>query len=1293
MRPLQSPGADDPSLAGDIFAGGGEMGALMRQHDWSRTPVGPVADWPQSLRTALSILLASGYPMYIAWGPEFVQFYNDAYRPILGATKHPAALGQGTRECFAEIWDIIGPMFDRVMATGEETTRRDQILPMDRFGFLEECYFDFSYSPIRDETGGVGGVFVTCMETTGRVLGERRLRILRDLGERAATAKQDAEACRAAAEILAANPPDVPFALLYLLDADGERARLVAAAGMTPNRPSAPEVVRLDGRSSGGWPLAEAVEAGHAIAVDDLIARFGRLPGGPWPESPHTALVLPLAAPGQERPTGLLVAGVSPRLALDGDYRGFLDLVAGQVATAVVNARAYEEERRRAEALAELDRAKTVFFSNVSHEFRTPLTLLLAPLEDALAGETLPAAERERLEVAYRNAVRLLKLVNTLLDFARIEAGRIDASFEPTDLATLTVDLVSTFRSAVERAGLRLVVECPPLPEPVHVDRDMWEKIVLNLLSNAFKHTFAGEIAVGLRRVEGSVELVVRDTGVGIPTEELPRLFDRFHRVRGARARSHEGSGIGLALVQELVRLHGGTIAAESVVDQGTTFTVRLPIGAAHLPSDRIGAPRTLAPAAANSAAYVEEALRWLPGEAAAVTGPAGARADGVAGQAAYAFDYGGGPSIEDARILVADDNADMRAYLARLLGGRWTVELAQDGAAALDAARLRRPDLVLADVMMPRMDGFALLRELRADTATRQIPVVLLSARAGEEARVEGLEAGADDYLVKPFSARELMARVGAHLALARLRAEVETERNRLRELFQQAPILLAVLEGPDHVFTFANPVYERAVGRRDILGKPIREALPEVARQVYLHLLNQVYATGEPYVGTEAPTLLDRHGTGEPEEAFFDFVYQPLCAGDGPVTGILVCGVDVTEQVRTRRELQRQHQLIRTIADNATLGLFLMDKRQHCTFMNPAAEQMTGFSLDEVQGRPLHEFVHHTHPDGTPYPLEDCPINRALPARNPMQGEEVFVHKDGTFYPVAFTASPVVEHDEPVGTVIEVQDITARRAAEREREALLEAERSARAAVEDALRLRDVLVAGISHDLKTPLATIKGTAQLVARQAARPDGVDTERLSDAVRRIDVTTTKMTDLLNEMIDVARLQAGQALELQRAPMDLVALVKECIDEQQPAAATHQVRLETDLPELVGEWDRVRLGRVVTNLISNAVKFSPAGGRVRLAIVRDDSAAGPHAWAMLTVRDRGMGIPAADVPHIFERFRRGTNVTGRIAGTGLGLAVVQRIVEQHGGSVAVESCEGRGSTFTVRLPLAPLGNAT
>ncbi len=744
----------DPSSA--FLTAGGEMGARMRRHAWAGTPLGPVQAWPPSLRTAVSIILSSRYAMFVWWGSELVNLYNDAYRPFLGQ-KHPAALGQPARQVWAEIWDQIGPRTDAVLRRGEATYDECLLLPMDRHGYLEETYFTFSYSPIRDDDGAVGGVFCAVTEETSQVIGERRLKLLREVGASAAQTHSATQVCVAAAAAIAGEQRDLPFALLYLTEDAGNTARLAARAGIGADDPAAPATIDLR-TAAPAWPLTQATALNDPLRVDTARLGLSRLPTGAWDRPPYAAAIMPLADRGTAGIAGFLVAGLNPYLMFDDSYRGFIGLLGGQIAAGVANARAYEEERKRAEALAEIDRAKTAFFSNVSHEFRTPLTLMLGPLEDVLNDPApLPEAQRANLETAHRNSLRLLRLVNTLLDFSRIEAGRLQASYAPADLAVLTTDLASGFRSAIERAGLTLDIHCAPLPEPVHVDHGMWEKIVLNLLSNAFKFTFVGGITVSLKPDGANAMLAVRDTGVGIPAHELPRLFERFHRIEGQRSRSFEGSGIGLSLVHELVRLHGGAISAQSEEGRGATFTVTIPFGAAHLPAGHLPAGRIADPPAPVAtekrvAAYVEEALRWLP--------------DGDGELAAR-------PAMPRATVLVADDNADMRQYVSHLLDGYYAIVEAADGEAALEAARRLKPDLVLSDVMMPRLDGYGLLRAIRADPALRELPVILLSARAGDEARAGGLDAGADDYIVKPFSARELVARVNAHLTLAGLRRE----------------------------------------------------------------------------------------------------------------------------------------------------------------------------------------------------------------------------------------------------------------------------------------------------------------------------------------------------------------------------------------------------------------------------------------------------------------------------------------------------------------------------------------
>ena len=517
------------------------------------------------------------------------------------------------------------------------------------------------------------------------------------------------------------------------------------------------------------------LSSGQPVTVSDVAARFGDLPSGGWSTPPAQARVLPLVGETGGQTTGVIVLAASAGRALDEAYESFLGLVAQQTAALVNGAVAYQVQQRRAEELAELDRAKTTFFSNISHEFRTPLTLIMGPVEELRARlatrdpATPDPGIREELDVIQRNGLRLGKLVNTLLDFSRLEAGRMEARFEPVELAAFTADLASVFRSAMDRAGLAFAVDCGELPAEVYIDREMWEKVVLNLLSNALKFTFDGTVSVSLRAEGTHAVLRISDTGSGIPAAELPRLFERFHRIPAARSRSNEGSGIGLALVRELVGLHGGTITAQSTEGAGTTFTVRLPFGHEHLPEgDLAAAGPELISAVADP--FLAEALRWLPGDQPA--------------EPTLAADQVGGPPRRDlagrdlagrgapARVLLADDNADMRGYLQRLLQPGYQVTAVADGQAALDAVRAQPFDLVISDVMMPGLDGLQLVGELRANSRAPDLPVLLLSARAGQEAAIEGLEAGADDYLVKPFSAAELLARVRATVELARLRS-----------------------------------------------------------------------------------------------------------------------------------------------------------------------------------------------------------------------------------------------------------------------------------------------------------------------------------------------------------------------------------------------------------------------------------------------------------------------------------------------------------------------------------------
>ncbi len=905
------------------------MGRLSREYAWDRTPLGPRSGWPQSLKTAVRILLTSRFAMWMGWGRDLTFLYNDAYAPTLGV-KHPWALGQPANQVWAEIWRDIGPRIETVMRSGEATWDEGLLLFLERSGYPEETYHTFSYSPLTDDDGEMAGMLCVVTEETERIIGTRRLGTLRVLASELATASSEHQVMSAVAHALGANDKDFPFALVYLLDGSKNRVRLSSTTGVTPGHHIAPNEIPLDS-SDAPWPVELALARGAPVVVDMPDSDDpSDLPRGAWDVAPRRAVLVPIAQRGQIDSAGVLIAALNPYRAFDQAYADFIDLVSGQISASLASARSYEEERRRAESLAELDRAKTAFFSNVSHEFRTPLTLLLAPLEDAIrSGASLGSNVRDELDLAHRNALRLLKLVNTLLDFSRIEAGRVEARYEPTDLGAYTAELASSFRSACERAGLELRIETSPNEPKVFVDRDMWEKVVLNLISNAFKHTFDGEILVTVHSTEHAATLEVRDTGVGIAADQLPRLFDRFHRVPNALSRTHEGTGIGLALVQELVRRHGGTITVESSEGMGSIFAVTLPAGSDHLPQDRVvnksntGEHRAIS---TRAAPFVQEALRWLPNDSDNGSGLSESTQSPLL-ESTGETPNEGVTTTGRARILLADDNSDMREYVARLLRNRgWDVEAVSDGAVALESALRAPPDLVLSDVMMPGLDGFALLRALRANDATRTIPTILLSARAGEEARVEGVEAGADDYLVKPFAAQELVARVATHLSLAQSRRAsimaVAEARDLLRRVLEQAPVAIVVFRGPEHVIEMANEAQIRLMGKRNAVGKPVMEAFPELQGQWLVPLLDEVYRTGTPRVIFAQPIQYDRDLNGKSETRYFSVSYYPFRESDGSISRIICAGSDVTNEESARREMeaaQREAEDARRIAEAA--------------------------------------------------------------------------------------------------------------------------------------------------------------------------------------------------------------------------------------------------------------------------------------------------------------------------------------------------------------------------------------
>jgi signal transduction histidine kinase len=758
-----------------FLSNSGDSGRLILNTDWNETNIGLIETWPQSLISSMSVCLKNPFPISIWWGPNFNLIYNDGYSQILGA-KHPA-VGKKGLKVWEEIEDSIGPAVRGALEGRASNFYKDGLLIMERNGFQEECYFIYTFCPIYDENMRVGGAFNIAVETTKSVLNTRRLQLLRGLGN-ANKSGEISQVFNYLSEVLADNLSDLPFTLMYLLDDAEEKLTLQFCTGVESGTNQSPQELSLgDEHKQSQWPAWRAINSNATVKIEELEGSIGILPGGVWPEPCRRAIVKPIMSDTKNSPVGVFIAGISPRLNYDNDYQSFIELVVNHIGKAIDTVRSYEAQRQRLEELAKIDQAKTLFFTNISHEFRTPLSLMLGPLADSLADDRnpLPGVQRNRQLMIQRNALRLLKLVNMILDFSRIEAGRAQVAFVPTDLEKLTRELCQLFSSLMVQSSLEYILEIQAINQPVYVDVDMWEKIVMNLVSNAYKFTLKGQITISLKQESHYVIFSVIDSGVGISEEELPNLFKRFHRIEGSQGRSFEGSGIGLAMIQELIKLHGGSIKVTSKLGEGTAFTVTLPLGSDHLSKDMIRQSSLVNEfsLSANGRAIVQEVTSWtdstsMDNEVNDQNHDSNISSNNLSLPQQY----------QPYRILLADDNVDMRNYIKNILGKYWTVEAAADGEIAYSLACNNPPDLILSDIMMPRLDGFGLIKKIHANPVTKSIPIILLSARAGEESKVEGLGAGADDYLVKTsFSEKELLARVKNHLELGRLRARLEKE------------------------------------------------------------------------------------------------------------------------------------------------------------------------------------------------------------------------------------------------------------------------------------------------------------------------------------------------------------------------------------------------------------------------------------------------------------------------------------------------------------------------------------
>jgi PAS domain S-box-containing protein len=1267
--------ATEPTLDGtngeareEVFTGGGELGARIRAFNWSSTPMGPISTWPQSLKTAVRILITSRYAMWLGWGPDLTFLYNDAYAHMTLGKKHPWALGRPAREVWAEIWQDIGPRIRKVLETGEATWDEGLLLFLERSGYTEETYHTFSYSPLTGDDGQINGLLCVVTEETERIIGERRLRTLRSLAAGLSAKITEDAVLSAIGQSLETNRQDLPFTLTYLFEEGEDRAALARATGIGAGHPAAPEMIET-GSKDGIWPIGNFLDRKNSLVIEVLTERFGAIPTGGWEKAPVRALLVPITGQGQVTPAGVFVAALNPFRQLDDGYAGFIGLVAGQIAAGIANARAYDEERKRAEALAAIDRAKTAFFSNVSHEFRTPLTLMLGPTENALATpeKALRGAE---LETVHRNELRLLKLVNTLLDFSRLEAGRVTASYQSTDLCAYTLELASVFRSAMEKAGLTYIVDCKPLPHPVFVDHEMWEKIVLNLVSNALKSTFDGSIAVHLTDRSDYAELTVSDTGTGIPEQEIAHLFERFRRIENARRRTHEGSGIGLALVHELVNMHGGKISVQSQMGKGTAFTVAIPYGRHHLPQDRIQTQEEIALSSTAREAFLQEALSWLPGQQTSAkdldeyTSPADL--------ASPTFPRLVAETAGKSRVLLVDDNRDMREYVRRLLNTRFEVITAANGREALQKATKQPPNLVLSDVMMPEMDGYQLLAALRNNPATSSIPVVLLSARAGEDSLIEGMQSGADDYLVKPFTARELIARVDAHIKMARFRREAveresrlqrelresEREQRRLLEVMDQSTdfIGLATLEG--------NVLYVNKGGRA-LVG------LSDAGDVHQLRIKDFFFPEDIPFLENVVIATVLRDGLWHGEVRFRHFqtgesllvdyhIFPVVDPRTGETMGLATVTRDIRERKKTEAALRASESRFRRLIEQANVGVAIGDLAGKISYLNPSMLRLLGYTADDVrEGRLRWDKL--TPPE---FADRDARAVRQLRERGTCDPYETeYMAKNGQRIPLLVGATMIVGGDRARGEVaVFLTDLTELKRAQ---SALLQSEK---------LAAVGRLSASIAHEINNPLEAVTNLLYLIDQERELPGPV-----RDFTRMAQQELARVSQIATQTLRFYRQSTARSAV---RVSELLDSVLKLYQGRLTSAGVHVVREYGGTGPVFSFEGELR--QVLTNLIGNALDASRHRGQIT---VREHDATDwrtGRKGIRVIVADKGHGMSPETLAHIFEPFFSTKGLTG----TGLGLWVSLEIIQKHQGHVKVRSSTSdrhHGTVFSIFIP--------
>ncbi|WWC87709.1 uncharacterized protein L201_002601 [Kwoniella dendrophila CBS 6074] len=1201
---------------------------MVENIDWKKTPLGDRSKWRDVIDPILSIVFESKSSDCVWLGPDLRQVYNKGYSQLLD---HPRSMGRPAKEVWASVWDTIEP-YVKLCMSGTAVFKDNDPIFFKRYGnnVLMEHYHSWRYVPIAGKDGSILGIFNQSVETTEKVLQDRRLASSRDLAERMLIVRSMDEYFGAVVEVLEENSKDAPFFMCYKIQQTENnsahvqvQATLEATVGVPENHPSAekklsftlppirtranfgpnadrlssPTLSAISALSSGSgrvchvtsdghqWPILKALNTRQCVIVDDCSELIEGYSICQWDELPFAAIVIPICSDGSiEVPDGVIIMGLNVRRPFDAEYDGWVNGIRSQLVSTLANVKAAEAEQRMEEDNARMEKAKAAWFRGAAHDLRSPLTLIAGPLSDLMDDNPTPK-QRTALVTAQRNIDRLMRLVNALMDFSRLEAGRMEGRFLPTDLGSFVTDLAALFRPAVERLGIQYTIDVEPCDHLVYVDPTLFETIISNIIGNALKYTEKGSITVQVRYTDHA-EISVIDTGVGIPEDEVPLVTEWYHRATTAIHAGTQGSGLGLALAKELLRLHCGDLIVSSKTastpnqPHGSTFTARIPLSFKPLPPT---SSMTTSKFGSYGAAVANEVLRWNKEDGESSSSD-GVTTDSILGSNSKFSD--GFLFEKTDTVLLVEDNTDMRNYIKQILTPFCTVIEASNGQQALEMAISNPPNLILSDMLMPKMNGLELLQEIRNHPNTKIIPMVLLSAIAGDESRVEALMMGAEDYLAKPFKPKELVARVHLHLQVGKKRAHLE-------KLYLERETEIAVLS--------------------DYCPSGIMRANSNTGEITYA---NKAWREQGDLLNDDPnrwPEYLDEDTRKRLEKLWGDYIKDKNA-----------------KEFRVNWRYQN--------TGRVCSGIFIKLES-----VNPSMSGILGCTTD-------------------------------------------------------------ITHEE---------------------QRLIEAEQR-RQEAEESKHQQELLIDLTSHEIRTPVSAILQCSSLVKENLIS--------LKDQLRYTTngfIPTKELLDDLEEDVDalesiyqcglVQERIAGDVLSLARIQLDMLSLYDIEVNLRKEARKVLSVfasEAKTKKIDLVLQFgdtlelgkvmsiktDPVRLGQVVTNLISNAIRFTSASDTRRITVKYDisftppaeDSCALPSAlgipsrlpadedtpiWLFVSVTDTGPGMSPKELAVLFKRFAQGNKmIHTKYGGSGLGLFICRKITELLGGRIEVLSQLGEGSVF-------------